>query len=82
MRRDASSTLTDSTTLTNALRSNLFFSIYFFFSGIFIGIIFLEKIIKIRLLINVQTVQRQMNSPQEEEIRIRTLWGVELAALP
>ena len=27
-----------------------------FFSGIFIGIIFLEKNVKIRLLINVQTV--------------------------
>ena len=52
-----------------------------FFSGIFIGIIFHEKSIKIRLFINVQTVHRQMISPQEEENRIRTVCGVELAAI-
>ena len=51
-------------------------TVKFFFSGIFIGIIFLEKIIKIRLLINVQTVHWQMNQPQEEEIRLpNCVWG-------
>ena len=30
----------------------------------------------------MQTVHRQMNSPQEEEIRIRPVCGVELAAQP
>ena len=36
------------------------------FLGVFIGIIFPDKSIKIILLNNVQTVLRQMNHPQED----------------
>ena len=42
----------------------------------------MKKSLKIRLLTNVQTVHRQLISPQGEEIRIQTVCGVELAARP
>ena len=55
---------------------NLLVIFWFLFWGYFLGSYFLEKNFKIILLINVQTVHRQMNQPQEEEIRLTNyVWG-------